>query len=1261
MKDKIISKDRAVIAFSLFTAFMVTFLLATYFNYTSGVGINPNGKSLEDKFYLSGPDPYYNMRLIEKTIETGRYPYLGGMYGGLDPLLNYPLGGSGGRPPLFNMITIAVAKVLSIFMSMEDAIGYAMQFLPSLYGALLVIPVYFIGKTLFNRKAGLIAAFIVPLIPIHISSGHGCSYSLYDHDSFILLLTSTTIMFLMMSLKEENKKKGLLFAILAGVFVGAISLTWVAGRYIYALIAVYAIVQMIINMVRLDYDSRIAKYPSISLVTGYLLATPLYFIKHGLKPALSFYIVLAVLAFAAVYVVILKKNIPWVISIPIIACIIAGGLTFLYYVKDSTNPALAPLASIGKVIFGGVYHSKVSKTIAEATTFGISRTFMSFGPALYLISWFGFIYLILWKRLLKKWEPFVVLLTVWFLLEVYLSASAGRFLNDLVPLIAILSGSVVEFVLSKADYERMIRGIKSTGGFRGIKKHLKPFHVFGILFVTFLIVLPNAFLSLDAAVPVTEKAKIFGKDYRAGFGLSLHTERYWADAFKWIREQTKHIKDETKRPAFIAWWDYGFYCVAVAKVPTVADNFQEGIPAAGNFLTAQSEQEATAVFIVRLVQGDMKKNHGKVSEGVKKIFEKYLGNNSTALIEIFEDPKGHKNSSYGKIVSEEYGGKVYRVREENALYHDATKFLVEHLDDENLTMLYRDIQIETGKCIRYCGVEGYDMNIFNVFTFLADKGSFGYETYEDDFFKYYLISEKTGKKYTPDEFRELTKGKTRAEIMEEYGRMRTYIEKKDSFFNSMAYRIYVGPVDKNIYMNYSSSGYFYGLLRLNNIYFPTYGLKHFVAEYISPVTKEKPLIFARGSECYGMPAVVIAKYYEGAVLNGSILCNGRPLRAAVAVEKETCGTRVKIKHDMVFTDQNGRFRLLAPAGNITLVIYLISNGKEKVIKEITFNATNGSFAPISEEEATRRPGVDYIRNITIEVNASSIEGHVFEDVNSNGSYDPDIDKPLPKEEVKLRNLITGNLFFIKTNESGYYNFSNLLPGLYELTVTENGIEIYKNDSLFLAPGGNYLDIRRPKTSTIKGIVYFDKNDNLSYDLGEEISEAKVELIYSKTKKVVAEGITDENGSYLFSNILPGDYSLNVTFINETTGMPMYVASESIKVEENKTIERNISLELAEVKVSGYTLFDGEPMGDVFINFIPADIENNTAEPASATSNETTGYYEVMLKPGIYNVTAFKEEMVNETNQTIRYRYRGQLEVPMGSKPIEFNIVLAREE
>ncbi len=372
-------------------AFLMVLFLNTYFNVTSGVAINKGATELEDKFYLAGPDPYYNMRLVQKTVETGRYPYIGGKYGGLDPLLNYPLGGSGGRPPLFNMLAVGTGKFLSLFMDETDAFGYAMQFLPALYGALLVIPVYFIATMLFNRKAGIIAAWIVPLIPIHLASGHGSAYSLFDHDSFILLLTSLTLMFLMMSLREKNTKKSMIYAAFSGVSIAAITMTWVSSQYIYAVVAVFAIIQMIVDIFTKKINIHIVRSVLIALFLGYIISFPILWVKQGLSLTIQLIIPLGVTVFSAIYLWLGKKNIPWLISLPTIFAVGGIVLGFLYLIRNSTAAWLKPFVKISNIIFGsGIYGKKVSLTIAEASTFDISRTVMSFGPAIYLLGWAGF-------------------------------------------------------------------------------------------------------------------------------------------------------------------------------------------------------------------------------------------------------------------------------------------------------------------------------------------------------------------------------------------------------------------------------------------------------------------------------------------------------------------------------------------------------------------------------------------------------------------------------------------------------------------------------------------------------------------------------------------------------------------------------------------------------------------------------------------------------------------------------------------------------
>jgi len=1289
-KAKIEKKDLVIVTSLAFIVFLTLFL-ASYFNATSGEAINPKATDLEDKYYLSGPDPYYNMRVVKKEFETGHYPYWN--KDNPDPLLNYPIGKANSRPPLFNTLFVILAKFLSLFMSDIDAIGLSMQFLPSLYGALLVIPVYLIATLLFNRKVGLLAALMIPLIPIHLGSGHGSAYSLADHDSFILLLGTTLYFFVLKSLHENELKKSMMFAGIAGVFLGMEVLSWAGAYFYFAFLALYFVLLMFVDIVRYNANLKNFLTAVITMFVGLALAFPSYLAKGSIN-YMSLFSSIAVLLFGLIYLFLSKKKLPWLITVPSIIGLAVIALGALYLVKDSTNPALYPLARFANHIFGGlayVQKSKVYLTIAEASTFGISRTIMSFGPALYLIAWAGFLYLIIWKRLVRKWDGVSLFITVWFIVEVYLTGSAGRFINDLVPLVAFLSAGAIWFLIDKLNFKQMIRSLRNVRDFRGLRKAIKISHVLGIIFLAFVVVIPNSFLSLDAAVPSAEKSKIFGEDYQGAFGLGLHTEKYWEDAFKWIRQQDREIKEEEKRPAFISWWDYGFYCVAMGEHPTVADNFQSGIEAAGNFHTAQSEKEAIAVLVVRLAEGDMAKHDGKLSEAVKDIFDKYLGNNSTKLVDILEDPIHHRNtsnSSYGKIIGEKYGGEKYRVREKNAMYHDAVKLLTDLLDEEQMVMLYRDLQLKTGWSIRYYGVEGYDVNIFNVFTFLSDKGVFGFETSEDDYFKLYY-KDRYGRLHTPEEIENLSQQLTREDI--ENLQLVPWIQRKDPFYRSMVYRAYFGSTPRDLFEMGVNGTVSFGIIPFlsdnktdpfgkgNYYYQPTAGLKHFVIKYLSPLNLTESLYFHRGSLCLGMPAVVIAKYYEGAKMNGTVRCMNRPMAFVIATVRDdfrqTLQTKLvngrivnrtveKIPHDATFTDTNGNFSLIAPAGNVTISIEIAVDQYHRYkLKEVTFNSTTDpELYPISEEEAMRMPGVDYNRTINITIDPASLEGIIFDDVNGNGSYEKGIDQPLSNVEIRLRNRLTGESYTLFTNSSGYYNISDIFPGIYEIKAYYQTFEIHNKSILFLAPGENYYNITKPKPSGVEGIVYYDKNNNGNYDKGEEMEGVNVKIIYSRTNLTVATTITNETGHYKFTDLVPGEYKLNATLVNSTTGNLAYVADVDVLLEENETSEVNVALNLAKIKVSGHTLYNNSILDNVTIDFTPSkDVEDNTAQYESVKSNET-GYFEVYLTPGVYNISAYKYEFVNQTNESIYYSYEGRIEIKIAQSPVtNYNIALTRKK
>jgi len=906
---------KTITAITLVGIFCLVLFMNSYFNFISGTPFNPEGETLGTRFYLSGPDPYYNMRLCTETLDSGYYRFVTEE----DTLLNYPVSHYGSaRPPLFNMIAISTTKILENFMPTLDALGMSMLFLPAIYGALLVFPVYGIGKTLFNKKVGLLAAAFVAIIPTHIGSGHGSALSLFDHDSFVLLLATCVFFFILKSLKEKDRKKSLIYACFAGLFIGGIELTWVASQVVYLIIAVFFVINFFIDILKNKSDIKNTYVIVVTFGVAFLVAFPYAFIKDSVVNYLFFTFLLSV-GILALHLVLRKSKLPWIITVPGLFAL--SGIAFggLYFINRVIGRGAGALYSISSVIFGeGIYGSQVSLTIGEANTFGLSQTVMSFGPAIYWVGLCGFVFFLfkMYKEKMKSHHLFIVVI---FIMYFWLTTTAGRFINDLIPMIVVFASYCTWILIDKLDLKQMIRNIKSIGGFRGIRKGVKIAHISGVFFIVVIMIMTNAFLALDAAVPPEMDEQIFGDGFQGFFGNALGYQLYWSEACYWLSLQDNNIELPEDRPGVISWWDYGFYIASMGEHPTVADNFQEGLKTAGNFHTAASEEEGIAVLIIRLSESQKIPKRiakGELSDEVKNVFRDHLGNSSDDLIGILEDPV--KNApSYDTLVKPEYGNTWMRVDDINAMYHDATDIIISNLTEDETVELYMDMMDATGKEIRYYAIDGRDLtSIFGVFPFLTDKGTHGFITREDDYYVTLYVDRKTGIKYTEDQLNNFTDEQF---VGMDIG---TSTERKDGFYENMIYRSYYGVRDGDS-------------LPENRV--PGYLLKHWYPAFVSPV-------------------ITILKYYEGATVRGTVQVGDAGYDGvAVYVLDE-----YNIPHDFDIV-QNGEFEVVVPEGTTTLSLYIGNNFlEEKVIIE-----------NVSYGEATRK--TDENRTASFEVNMSSVE------------------------------------------------------------------------------------------------------------------------------------------------------------------------------------------------------------------------------------------------------------------------------------------------
>ncbi|MBN1539006.1 MAG: glycosyltransferase family 39 protein, partial [Candidatus Thermoplasmatota archaeon] len=736
--------------FILLGIFVLAFLIREYFYYQISFNTWPPN--------IVGNDPSYHKRVID-FIQSDLYHIK------IDPLLNYPISGGNPRPPIFDW-TIALAgfALSPLFgFNVDNATWWVFEFAPTFWGALTIFPMYMLGKEVFGRRAGIVAAFLLAITASHIERS---TLGFTDHDSMIVFFLVVSIYYMTKAFsvqKDENyigdwrrpdavimgfkafavhNKEALLYAFLAGLSISVIALTWQGFAYVLAILLIYYMVQLLIHRFRNEDALGTFMVIFISMMTVIMVSLPYYFAFSITIWSQGFYILMAMTALGLF--IVPTRDIPWLLVVPTLLLL----LFVSYFILQWGFPETADLLFTG----GGYFtKSKLYSTIAEAQAPDISRVVFTYGPATFFLGLVGVVMAAI--KIPKRMRKDYIVVVVWTAVAIYMSLSAVRFNFNATPAFALLAGWVLVKIVDyfKAEGLSILYSIIATlvfivlilvlseGWDTYLSRNLMTFILIPIFLVSigyfaymkykrkrenykfrkiltalsvgFLVIFPSLFFAFDAAVPTETKSDFDPNlEYLGSFGSSLHSD-YWMDSYEWLARQDILVNNKTvppeDRPAFMSWWDYGFDELLLGKHPTAADNFQNGYQFTGSMIASQNESEAIALMTARLLEGDWIKNKQKFSDDVWDALVKYLGSDKNSTRSAYEIQKIYRRpEDYIKVVEnnpDKYG-KFEGLTWPNARYAAARGAMI-HLGEEGIVNLYHDVREATGRSLRYFAVD----------------------------------------------------------------------------------------------------------------------------------------------------------------------------------------------------------------------------------------------------------------------------------------------------------------------------------------------------------------------------------------------------------------------------------------------------------------------------------------------------------------------------------------------------------------------------
>jgi dolichyl-diphosphooligosaccharide--protein glycosyltransferase len=588
-------KEKVIIFFLVFLIFALALFLRIYFPYE---------KVFQEPIKYSADDGIYQMRLVENELLGGSFPQR--IY--FDPFTYFPQGTYIHIAPLFTQILAFPIWLISLGKPSLEIINKVAPFVPAVLGSLIVFPVFFMAKAIWERKTALLASlFSVITGPFLYRSLLGNT----DHHVAEVFFSTLMMMFLVFALKSGfsqinfwKNKKFWFFTFLTGFSLGLYLLNWVGGLLFLFIIFLFIILYSFFEYLQGRSPSWILFLGSVIFLIALLMISPffghpdlfqspLYNIQH-----LGF-LIFGILSFLFILIcanLFLKKN--W--NRKLLFFFFLFLIIFTSFLLKFAFPKIFEkiVKDFQAINLGVVPHELARELIGEMAPLTFQGALNSFS-SLFLFSLIALF--LIFYQFIKEKKPEYFLLFVWTISIVFFSGvipiiGQGRFGYYLSINVALLAGFLIirslEFSWQGFKIAKNLPQESSLGRYLFISS---PIIIFAILLFLLFPFPFNIGYPFPANLPDI---------FRIPFSIAKtgpHVKSQdWYDAMKWLKENTPDpgisyydfyqepgINKETGKInsypyppqayGVLTRWDMGHMVTYYAQRIPISNPFQQGI------------------------------------------------------------------------------------------------------------------------------------------------------------------------------------------------------------------------------------------------------------------------------------------------------------------------------------------------------------------------------------------------------------------------------------------------------------------------------------------------------------------------------------------------------------------------------------------------------------------------------------------------------------------------------------------------------------